>query len=74
MDGLPVVPGASGAWWSERGMKGWCGIVASMKRPGFFPRPVDLQHLLLGVNDRLVCTNTPVGSKWNELTITRSSQ
>ena len=36
-------------------------IVAAMQLLGFFPRPVNLQHSMLGINDRLVRTNTAVG-------------
>ena len=36
-------------------------VVASMKRLGFFPRPVSLQQSMLGINDRLVRLDAAVG-------------
>ena len=49
------------------------GTVTLMKRPCFFPHHVDLQHSLLGVNNKLVSANTSMGPNWNEFTMTRSS-
>ena len=48
--------------------------VASMKRSGFFSRPVSLQHSTLGINDRLVRIDSAVGPNWIEFTVSRSSQ
>ena len=56
---------------AEAGMESWTvrllhgaprrDVAASMNRPGFFSRPVNLQQSMLGINDRLVRMDAAVG-------------